>query len=109
MKKYIAVLEIEDDEEIIDAKVTYFYSSNGMTYKATEKMELEEDKIGIGDEVIDKNEWGIRGIVTEISERCISIVENDGSVSRWKKDEFNKTGRHYPQIEEMLKQMKENE
>ncbi len=176
MKKYIAVLEIEDDEEIIDARVTYFYSNNGMSFKATEKMELKEksedeknktyedglkeawelardiialpnsenksligvrynafgndalydiirnysaseviekikeyEEFKVGDEVVDKNEWGIRGVVTETSERCISIVENDGSVSRWKKDEFNKTGRHYPQIEEMLKQMKENE
>lgn len=37
MKKYIAVLEIEDDEEIIDARVTHFYSNNGISYKATEK------------------------------------------------------------------------
>lgn len=43
MKKYIAVLEIEDDEEIIDARVTYHYSNNGMYFKATEKMELKEE------------------------------------------------------------------
>ena len=175
MKKYKAVLEIEDDEEIIDAKVTYFYSSNGMNYKATERMELKEENenarnktyedglneaweaarkiistdkcdeemnkafgddfyyegamkvltkysveevveklkeheiIKIGDEVIDKNGWGIKGVVTKISERCISIVENEGSVSRLKKEDFNKTGRHYPQIEEMLKQIQEEE
>lgn len=43
MKKYIAVLEIEDDEEIIDASVSYSYSYNGMNYKATEIVELKEE------------------------------------------------------------------
>lgn len=43
MKRYIAVLEIEDDEEIIDASVTYSYSYNGMNYKVTERMELKEE------------------------------------------------------------------
>lgn len=43
MKKYIAVLEIEDDKEIIDASVSYSYSYNGMNYKATEIVELKEE------------------------------------------------------------------
>jgi preprotein translocase subunit YajC len=172
MKKYIAIIEIEDDEEIVDAKISYIYSNNGMNYKATERMELKEEnkdarnktyedglneawkaarkvlcdsgcnlvkledifdshtidgifntytasevierlekyeRFNVGDEVVDKNGWGIKGVITKISEWSISIVENEGSVSRLKKDEFNKTGRHFPQIEEMLKQMQEDE
>lgn len=236
MKRYIAVLEIEDDEEIIDASVTYSYSYNGMIYKATERMKLKEEnkdvrnktyedglneawelvreiiykpdkrrkvfgvdvvsaiiknysalqaiekikeyektqeksvyKIGdrveiieehdivglpaanvgtigevmeidcvseylvktygknsmfyyysgnalksaneviiVGDEVVDKNEWGIKGVVTEITERCIAIVEDEGNVSKWRKNEFERTGRHFTEIEKVLKQMKEN-
>lgn len=174
MKRYIAVLELEDDEEIIDAKLSYFYRSNGMNYKATERMELKEESediknktyedglkeaweyagkiisadkcdeemneafgddfyyegamkvltkysieevveklkeyeiIKIGDEVVDKNKWGRKGVVTEITERYVSIVEDNGSVSKWIKNGFEKTGRHFSEIEEVLKQMKEN-
>lgn len=175
MKKYIAVLELESDDEIIDANVSYIYSSNGTAYGAGGSVEFKEEKedaknktyedglkeaweyarkiisadkcdeemnkafgddfyyegamrvltkysvaevvenlkkheiIKIGDEVIDKNGWGIKGVVTKISERSISIVENEGSVNRLMKEDFNKTGRHYPQIEEMLKQIQEEE
>lgn len=46
MKRYIAVLEIEDDEEIIDASVSYSYIYNGMNYKATERMKIKEESEG---------------------------------------------------------------
>ena len=46
MKRYIAVLELDDDEEIIDASVHYVYCYNGRNYKATERMELKEESEG---------------------------------------------------------------
>lgn len=166
MKKYIAVLEIEDDEEIIDAKVTYFYSSNGMNYKATEKMELKEesedaknktyedglikawelardiicepdkrskifgvdvasailknytvmqaiDKVKenkerkIGDEVEFNSN---KGVILEFDEDSTTIMIPSGrTVNVYEKGIIKKTGRHFPQIEEVLKQLKEDE
>lgn len=177
MKKYIAVLEIEDDEEIIDASVSYSYSYNGMNYKATEIVELKEEsedarnktyedglneaweaartivdckvpfdfwelssgqsmlaafrlysakgaiekireyeeeqkkaaEIKTGDEVTDNDGW--KGVVTWISPDCeyLLIIQKDGSALHWKKESFKKTGRHFPQIAEVLKQMQEGE
>lgn len=49
----------------------------------------EYEEIKVGDEVVDKNNWGIKGVVTEITERCISIVEGNGSVNKLIKNEFN--------------------
>lgn len=172
MKRYIAVLELEADEESIEADVKYNYSSNGKDYSIIEHVWFEEqinktyedgleeawelvrdiialpnsenkslemvrynafaddalfdiirnhsaseiikkikeyEEIKIGDEVVDKEEWGIKGVVTETTERLISIVEEKGNVSRWKKENFEKTGRHFSEIEEVLKKMKENE
>lgn len=166
MKRYIAVLEIEDDEEIIDASVSYSYSYNGMNYKATERMELKEesedarnktyedglndaweavkrlynelgldkqvelfgycaphkivnaltpqevieklekhDRIEVGDEVTDNDGW--KGVVTGVSPdgEYMIVVLQDGSALRWEKKGFKKTGRHFPQIEEVLKQI----
>lgn len=50
MKRYIAVLEIDDDCEIvgsIDATVSYTYRENGTNYATTESVEFKaesEDK-----------------------------------------------------------------
>lgn len=43
MKRYIAVLELDDDDEIIDASVSYVYRSNGTNYSTTESVEFKED------------------------------------------------------------------
>lgn len=46
MKRYIAVIELDDDEEIIDASVSYVYRSNGTNYSTTESVELKEESEG---------------------------------------------------------------
>jgi len=177
MKKYIAVLELEEDEEIIDASVHYVYRYNGRNYKATERMELKEEsedarnktyedglndaweaartvvdckvpydfwelssgqsmlavfrrysvkeaiekireyeeeqkkaaEIKIGDEVTDNEGWD--GVVTWIDPdgAYLIILQKDGTALRWKKESFKKTGRHFPQIEEVLKRLQEGE
>ena len=43
MKRYIAVIELDDGEEIIDASVSYVYRSNGTNYSTTESVELKAD------------------------------------------------------------------
>ncbi len=44
MKRYIAVLEIEDDEEIVgDANISYTYRSNGTNYGTDESVQLKAD------------------------------------------------------------------
>lgn len=49
MKRYIAVLEIEDDEDIvgsIDATVSYTYRENGTNYLTTESVEFKAESEG---------------------------------------------------------------
>lgn len=178
MKGYIAVLEIDDDEEIIDASVAYVYRSNGTNYSTTESVNLKEEsewlskktyedglndvwecakkllkgeydqykrfeifgntdvdniftlltgaealaklkkyeeeqeqkeaaEIKIGDEVTDNDGWN--GVVTWVSPdgEYMVVTLQDGSALRLKKEHFKKTGRHFSQIEEVLKQMQE--
>lgn len=177
MKRYIAVIELDDDEEIVgDANISYTYRSNGTNYGTDEGVELKaEDKeqemkayedglkeaweaartivdckvpydfwelssgqsmlavlrhysakgaiekireyeeeqqkkaaeIKIGDEVTDNDGW--KGVVTFISpnDRYLVVTLQDGNALRWKKESFKKTGRHFPQIAEVLKQMQE--
>lgn len=177
MKRYIATLELDNDEEIIDASVSYVYRSNGTNYSTTESVEFKEEsektyedglneawelakkieaptaegglsgqelalifkdgaqlykvfknysarqavtrikeyeeeqkkaaEIKIGDEVTDNDGWN--GVVTCISPdgEYLVVTLQDGSALRWKKEHFKKTGRHFPQIAEVLKQMQE--
>ena len=47
MKRYIAVLEIDDDEEIVgDANISYTYRSNGTNYGTDESVELKAEDEG---------------------------------------------------------------
>lgn len=112
MKKYIAVLEIGDDKEIvgsIDATVSYTYRRNGMNHVRFERVEFKEkqEEIKVGDEVTDDDGWN--GVVTWIDPdgEYLIILQKDGTALRWKKDIFKKTGRHFSQIEEVLEQMQE--
>lgn len=179
MKRYIAVLELDDDEKIIVARVSYVYRSNGTYYSTTESVEFKEEsektyedglneawecakkieaptvegglsgqelaqifkdgatlykvfknysareavtrikeyeeeqkkaaEIKIGDEVTDNDGWN--GVVTCISPdgEYLVVTLQDGSALRWEKEHFKKTGRHFPQIVEILNQMQEEE
>ena len=176
MKKYIAVLEIDDDEEIIDASVSYVYRSNGTNYSTTESVEFKEEdegqrmktyedglneaweaarkvvemgeydrknvvfvrlddgefpfnkysaseaitrikeyenRIEVGDEVhtiYDDTPMVVVNIFNEdvTGEKRVVSVSISGMVSTRYVEELEKTGRHFPQIEEVLKQMQED-
>lgn len=66
----------------------------------------QRDKIHIGDEVVDKA--GYKGVVTYIQSEVCDVLWDDGSVTEdTNKKEFSKTGRHFLEVAEMLKKMKE--
>lgn len=110
---------------VVDCKVPYDFweLSSGQSmlavfkrYSAKEAIEKireyeEEQKkaaeIKIGDEVTDNDGW--EGVVMWISPdgKYIVIMQKDGAALHWKKESFKKTGRHFPQIAEVLKQMQE--
>ena len=67
----------------------------------------KHEKFKVGDEGV--NLIGKKSFVVRVSGSVITIVESDGMVSRWEMEDFEKTGRHFPQIAEVLKQMQEEE
>lgn len=120
MKRYIAVLEIDDDKEIvgnIDKIISYTYRKDGENYLRFEKVEFKEEKqkqsddeITVGDEIysLDKN---YRSVVTAIFNTCrgataVYFTQN-GKLAGDLLENLHKTGRHFPQIKEVLKQMQE--
>ena len=75
--------------------------------EAVEKIrqyEQEKEKIKVGDEVISPDG---KGVVTEISDRIVRIMYPSGSGYIIKPEELTKTGKHFPEIAEVLAKMKE--
>lgn len=77
--------------------------------ESEEKKQKEDTKIRVWDEV--KSLGELIGIVTHISEtEGFSILWADGSVGKRKNiSDFEKTGRTFPQIAEVLKKLQESE
>lgn len=75
--------------------------------KKYEEEQKNSAEIKIGDEVTDDDGWN--GVVTWIDPdgEYLIILQKDGTALRWKKDIFKKTGRHFPEIEKVLKQIQE--
>lgn len=102
------------DKEMNEIFGDDFYYGGAMKilakYSVSEVIEKlkEYEEIKVGDEVENK-EW--KGTITWISPdgEFLVVMLEDGTAIRWKKKDFKKTGRHFPQIEEVLKQMKEEE
>lgn len=84
-------------------------------YSAIEAIDAVEsyEELKVGDEVVDKYGW--KKVVTKTHNSGeITIMDCNGVFyeccqKAWRMSEFKKTGRHFPQIEEVLKQLKEDE
>ena len=79
--------------------------------EAIEKLKAyeQQNEIRVGDEVV----WeGDKGVVTKIvtdGKTFLMLDAYGGWLLRIKKQEAVKTGRHFPQVAELLKQMQEDE
>ena len=63
----------------------------------------KEEQIQVGDEVISPNG---KGVVTEIKDIYVRIMYAKGSGQVVKPEDLTKTGRHFPEIAEVLEKMK---
>lgn len=98
--------------EIFDKDTTFSVIEELSASEAIKKWKAWEDKneFKVGDEVVCRD--GIKGIVVGISNNTeqISLLSNEYNVPQLLiKSHATKTGRHFDQIEEVLKQMKEEE
>ena len=64
----------------------------------------KEEQIQVGDEVISPNG---KGVVTEIKDIYVRIMYAKGSGQVVKPEDLTKTGRHFPEIAEVLEKMRE--
>ena len=73
------------------------------------KPKAKEEKIQVGDEVR-SIERGWTAIVTRLKEGYLTLMDNSGEIANgYVKNMFTKTGRHFPEIAEALRKLKESE
>ena len=66
-----------------------------------------EDEFRVGDEVIHTN--GIKAVITsEVNDGCYCcVMDAEGNTYGWNIDNVEKTGRHFDEVEKLLKRMRE--
>jgi len=102
----------EDRLEIFPEASTFVVADICDRYSASEciekirQYEQEKGKIQVGDEVISPNG---KGVVTEITDIYVRIMYAKGSGQVVKQEDLTKTGRHFPEIAEVLAKMKETD
>ena len=110
-----------------DVAEDIYWSMNGgkgigvaaeMTYQEAkaryDEWQKQKEKIHVGDEVIPLDTQYDTMIVTKIwtSEYCsewVDTISSDGKVYSFLKTNITKTGRHFPEVAELLKKMREEE
>ena len=82
----------------------YTYSEAKSKY---DEWKRKKDEIRVGDEVIIKSD-GVKGVVLD-EDLCgeFSVFTENGCCEAYRKIHFEKTGRHFPEVAELLKKMRE--
>ena len=107
--KKISIMDSPTRDEIFGLVITSNIIDENSAPEAIEKIrqyEQEQEEFKLWDEVDGK---GGRGIITKISDDSdhFNVMWENGSTGYYMIKDFKKTGRHYPEIAEVLRKMKE--
>jgi len=69
--------------------------------------EQKQEKIKVGDEVI--NDEDIKGVTVDMDDYLLHVLDENGVIQAWPREDVVKTGRHFPEIAEVIKTMQEEE
>lgn len=79
-----------------------------LAQEAIEKIrqyEQKQEKIKVGDEVI--NDEDIKGVTVDIDDYLLHVLDENGVIQAWPREDVVKTGRYFPEIAEVLRKMRE--
>lgn len=105
----ISIMDSPTRDEIFGLVVTSNIIDENSALEAIEKIrkyEQEQDEIKVGNEVDSK---GCRGTITKISYDGdhFNVMWENGSTGYYMIEDFKKTGRHFPEIVDVLRKMQE--
>ena len=67
--------------------------------------EQKQEEIKVGDEVISEDD--IKAVVIDMDNYLLHVLDENGVIQGWPKEDVVKTDRHFPDIATVLKKMKE--
>lgn len=102
-----------------DVAEDIYWSMNGgrgigvaaeMTYQEAkskyEAWKKQKDEIHVGDEVTSKFGDGV--VIDIVADESVHILGKDGHWNEYAEGEYRKTGRHFPEVAELLEKMRED-
>lgn len=105
--KKVRLKEFFDDNHNLHPYLDYFDSYQDAKAKH-EELKKQNDEVHVGDEL--KDDGNIRAVVLDIIDgdyESYEVFTENGIVDEWQKGIVVKTGRHFPEVAELLKKMKE--
>ena len=67
--------------------------------------EQEQKDFKVGDEVISDED--IKGVTVDMDDYLLHVLDENGVIQAWPREDAVKTGRYFPEIAEMLRKMRE--
>ena len=107
-------LMASDYDDIFDDNSPYdhmTYQEAKAKYEAWEAWLKQKEETRVGDEFLHTTGDGVKGVVIKIhDDDCFDILDSDGDVYEYTSMKYwEKTGRHFDEVEELLKKMRGNE
>ena len=109
----VVALSTVDRREVFGSEYMYSILEKHTAAEAIEKIrqyeQEKEEQIQVGDEV--RNiQHGWTAVVSAIDRECMTLMDTNGKLGDgYDMNRFIKTGRHFPEIAEVLKKMRESE
>jgi len=76
------------------------------TIEKIRQYEQEKEDFKVGDEVISDED--VKGVTIDMDDYLLHVLDKNGVVQAWPREDAVKTGRHFSEIAEVLQKMKEN-
>ena len=73
--------------------------------KKIRQYEQEQKDFKVGDEVI--NDEDIKGVTVDMDDYLLHVLDENGVIQAWPREDAVKTGRYFPEIAEVLRKMQE--
>ena len=104
----VVALSTVDRREVFGSEYMYSILEKHTAAEAIEKIrqyEQKQEDFKVGDEVISDED--VKGVTIDMDDYLLHVLDENGVVQAWPREDAVKTGRHFPEIAEVLQKMRE--
>lgn len=108
--KKIALMDTETSENVTGYFGLFRIMENLTPMQAIEKIrkyEQEKEEIKVGDEVVSEDD--IKAVVIDMDDYFLHVLDENGVVQGWPREDVAKAGRHFSEIAAVLEKMRKGQ